>query len=354
MTHIAGFDALLGAWRKAARGKRGRAAAARFERRLADRLLCLEKRLLSGEYSPGAYRHFHIHEPKRRRVSAAPFEDRVVHHALVAAIEPRFERLFLPDSFANRQGLGTHRAVDALQRHARTHRYCLRLDVVKHFAAVDHALLLERLARSIPESDVMELVARIVATGRGVLDDEYRQVYFPGDDLLAACRPRGLPIGNLTSQFWSNCYLHPLDLFVRRTLGCRAYVRYVDDLALFADDKGRLREWRGAIIERLARLRLTVHERSAQAQPVTAGIPWLGFVVTPQRRRVKARKVRNFTRRLAAHYDAFCQGRSSFAELDASVGGWVNHVAQADTLGLRAHVLGRFDLAPGLRLRSGS
>ena len=86
-----------------------------------------------------------------------------------------------------------------------------------------------------PEPDVMRLVETIVDSGRGVLDDEYRYVRFPGDDLLAICRPRGLPIGNLTSQFWSNCYLHPVDEFVKRELGCRAYLRYVDDLALFAD-----------------------------------------------------------------------------------------------------------------------
>ena len=124
------------------------------------------------------------------------------------------------------------RAVQRLQILARRHR-CLRADVVQHFA-----ILLAILRRHIPGMDVMALVETIVASGRGVLDDEYRYVRFPSDDLLAICRPRGLPIGNLTSQFWSNCVLHPFDQFVARELGCRAYLRYVDDFALFSDSKG--------------------------------------------------------------------------------------------------------------------
>ena len=144
----------------------------------------------------------------------------------------------------------------------------------------------------------MALIERILAGGRDVLGDEYHMAWFPGDDLLAVCRPRGLPIGNLTSQFWSNCYLHRFDLFVKRELGCKAYLRYVDDFALFGDNKGVLWEWKAAFKERLAGLRLTIHENSAQVLPTVNGIPWLGFVIYPGYRKVKARKVRHATRRL--------------------------------------------------------
>lgn len=160
--------------------------------------------------------------------------------------------------------------------------------------------------------------------------------------LLALCRPRGLPIGNLTSQFWSNCHLHPLDLFVKRELGCKAYLRYVDDFALFADNKTTLGEWRQRIIERLAAMRLCVHESKAQVLPVRCGIPWLGFVVYPTHRRVKARKVVEATRCLGERYDAWRCGSISFGEFDASVQGWINHVRYADTWGLRTHVLKKF------------
>jgi hypothetical protein len=126
---------------------------------------------------------------------------------------------------------------------------------------------------------------------------------------------------------------------------CCAYLRYVDDFALFHDDKAQLAQWRAQIIDFLAtRLRLRLHERAAQALPCSAGIPWLGFVVYPGQRRVKARKVVQATRRLQALYDAWGRGDISFGEFDASVQGWINHVRYADTLGLRAHVLAKFPL----------
>jgi hypothetical protein len=176
-----------------------------------------------------------------------------------------------------------------------------------------------------------------------VLRDEYRMVYFPGDDLFAADRPRGLPIGNLTSQFWSNCYLDPFDHFVKRELRCPAYLRYVDDFALFGDDVAQLYRWKRAILARLAALRLTAHESQSQVSRCAEGIPWLGFVVYPTHRKLKARNVVHFTRRLEDNLDAFSLGAISFAELDASVQGWVNHVRYADTWGLRRHV---FDAHP--------
>lgn len=124
-----------------------------------------------------------------------------------------------------------------------------------------------------------------------------------------------------------------------RELGCRAYLRYVDDFALFSDDKGQLWAWKAAIIDRLTSLRLVIHETRAQVLPVVAGIPWLGFVVHPTHRLVKARKVRNAHRRLRSRLAAYHAGEISFGELDASIHGWINHVGHADTWGLRRHVL---------------
>lgn len=335
---IIGWDNLVLAYRRAARGKRRKASAAAFEQQIADRLIELQSELRAQSYCPGAYRHFFIHEPKRRKISAAPFRDRVVHHALCNLIEPLFERRFIPHSYANRRGKGTHRALDQLQHWAQRYRYVLRCDIVQHFASLDHIVLRDKLARFIREADVMWLVHSIVGSGAGVLAGEYTQVYFPGDDLLAVCRPRGLPIGNLTSQFWSNVYLNDFDWFVTRELGCAAYMRYVDDFVVFSDNKHELLEWRGAIITRLERERLTIHAAQAQSLPTKAGIPWLGFVVYPTHRLLKRRNAVNFTRRLSRNLDAYSEGRISFAELDASVQGWINHVRYADSWGLREHV----------------
>lgn len=337
---VTSWENLIEAYRLAARGKRGASSTARFEHQVADRLLDLERDLSQLTYQPGPYTSFFIHDPKRRKISAAPFRDRVVHHALCRVIEPVFERAFIADSYANRRGKGTHRAVDRLQQFARRHQFVLRLDIVKHFPSIDHAILAEILGRKLPEPEMQWLVAKILASGAGVLDEEYAPRWFPGDDLLAVIRPRGLPIGNLTSQFWSNCYLNPFDHFVQRELRCPAYVRYVDDFALFSDSTRQLWRWREAIVERLAEYRLTVHPEG-QVFPVSHGIPWLGFVVWPSHRRVKARNVRNFTRRLRARWEEYCADEISFGEFDASVKGWVNHVRFADTWGLRREILSR-------------
>jgi hypothetical protein len=163
-------------------------------------------------------------------------------------------------------------------------------------------------------------------------------VYFPGDSLLDRTRPRGLPIGNLTSQFWSNCYLNSLDWFVARELGCRAYLRYVDDFALFSDSKQQLQVWKARIVNYLAGLRLTIHETSAQVSPVNNGIPWLGFVVYPTHRKLKRRNVVQFSRRLERNISLYQQEAISFAELDASVQSWINHVRYGDTWGLRTNI----------------
>lgn len=332
------WENLWRAFRKAAKGKRGQIPAASFEHLVADRLAQLQDELARKAYRPGVYHHFFIHEPKRRKISAAPFRDRVVHHALCNLIEPVFDARFIADSYANRLGKGTHRALDRLQTFARGYRYVLRMDIVKHFPSLDHAILINQIARVVHDPDMLWLVEAILASGADVLADEYEMVYFPGDDLFAIHRPRGLPIGNLTSQFWSNVYMNPLDWFVQRDLGCPAYLRYVDDFALFGDDKRRLYACKQAIIEKLAELRLTVHEREAQVMPTRDGIPWLGFVVYPTHRLLKRRNAVNFTRRMEHNIDLYEAGKITFAELDASVQGWINHVRYADTWGLRRHV----------------
>jgi len=335
---IVDWSNLLLAYRKASRGKRGKPSAAGFEHQLADRLIGLQGELESQTYQPGDYVHFMIHDPKHRKISAAPFRDRVVHHALCNLIEPLFEAQFIPNSYANRKGKGTHVAVNTVQEYARRYRYVLRADIVKHFPSIDHTILYDILADTILDDQTRWLIAQIIDSGQGVLADEYEMVWFEKDDLFAPNRPRGLPIGNLTSQFWSNVYLNPLDWFIQQDLACTAYLRYVDDFALFSNSKRELYAWKQAIMQFLATLRLTIHESEAQVIRPEQGIPWLGFVVYPTHRRLKRRNAVNFTRRFVDNLDAYQAGNISFAELDASVKGWVNHVRYADTWGLRRHI----------------
>ena len=327
------------AYKNASRGKRGRGATASFEMMLADNLLELQKELEEQTYQPGGYNSFYIHEPKKRLISAAPFRDRVVHHALCNITVPYFEKLFIPDSYANQKGKGVHRALDRCTQFARSFKYVLQCDVRQFFPSVDHVVLYKTLVKMLPDESVMWLIERILASGRGVLSEEYGMVYFPKDDLFAIQRSRGLPIGNLTSQWWANCYLNPFDQFVKRELGCRGYVRYVDDFLLFSNNKHELSGWREKVVKRLERLRVILHEGSLYPKPVTEGIPFLGFQIFPEYRRLKPRKGYAFRRKMFHLLKS-----TSEEKIEASLQGWVNHVLHADTYGLRYSMLNEFQL----------
>jgi RNA-directed DNA polymerase len=335
---VCDWDNLYLAYRKARKGKRGRPPAATFEYDLEANLVQLHQELIEKTYAPGNYYSFYIHEPKRRLISAAPFRDRVVHHALCNVIEPIFDRSFISDSYANRVGKGTHHALDRAQQFARRFRYVLQCDVRQFFPSIDQAILGDILARKIADDDILWLIDRILESGVGVLSEEYEMQWFPGDDLFALNRPRGLPIGNLTSQFWANCYLNPLDHFVKRELHCAGYVRYVDDLLLFADSRQTLWAWRQAVVGRLADLRLTIHP-GAQPRPVTEGVPFLGFVVFPGHRRLKRRKVIHYRRRLKGLLQVYHAGALPTDHVTSSILGWLNHARYGDTWGLRRAVL---------------
>jgi len=339
---ICSFQNLLAAFRKARRHKADKPYVAAFEFHLETNLLQLERELQDGSYRPGSYHSFYIHEPKRRLVSAAHFRDKVVHHALINVIEPIWEARFIHDSYACRKGKGFHRAVDRAHYFLRRHRYVLKSDIVKFFPSVDHQILLDILGRRIADPATMRLIGLILQSGEGVLDDEYVMTWFPGDDLFSPIRPRGLPIGNLTSQFWANVYLNELDQFVKRELKCGPYLRYADDLLFFGDDKARLWAWQGEITCFVARLRLSLHEKKTVVFPVTDGVDWLGFRLYPTHRRLRRENVRRAVRRLKRQQVAYARGELTAEQLSHSVRSWIGHARFADTEALRRRVLGQF------------
>lgn len=345
--YICAFDNLYLAHRKARRGgKRKHPPVAEFEHDLGDNLLQLQAELLDQTYRPGPYRSFIHIERKERKISAAPYRDRVVHHALINVIGPILESRLIHDTYANRVGKGTHRALDRAQYFARRYPYTLKCDVREFFPSIDHAILRRLLARHIVCPRTLWLIDRILESGAGVLADRYTPVYFPGDDLFAVNRPRGLPIGNLTSQHWANLYLHPLDLFVKQELHCRAYVRYCDDFLLFAADKPTLHGWRAEVIGFLQTLRLTLHEEKAQVFPVKNGVDFLGWRLFPHYRRLRRDNVRHAVRRLRRQQVAFARGDMSQEHLTASVRAWLAHAAHGDTYRLRCRVMQRFIFTP--------
>jgi hypothetical protein len=342
---VCDFETLYAAYRKARMGKRGKEGAAAFERRQEEQLIALRDELRAQTYMPGLYATFYIHEPKRRLIAAAPFRDRVVHHALCSVIEPIWESLFIADNYANRVGKGTHRALDRCQQFARRYPYVLQCDVKQFFPSIDHTILSDILAWRVRDAGVLWLCERILASGVGLLPEGYEMDWFRGDDLFSALRPRGLPIGNLTSQFWANVYLNDFDHFVKREFSCPAYIRYVDDFLLFSEHKSDLHAWRGAVIERLSGLRLKLHESRAQVYPTLTGIPFLGFRIYLTHRRLKTARLISYRRKLKRLVRAAAQDPlQNLPALQTSLRGWVNHVRYGDTWGLRRKLLGSIRL----------
>ncbi len=337
--HICDFENLYQSFLNARRGKRRRPNVAAFEHNLEENLINLRQQLWQETYRPGRYTHFTLYENKPRRISAAPFRDRVVHHALVRVIEPIWERRFITDSYACRVGKGTHAALDRVTQFARQYPYVLQCDVVQFFPSIDHAVLERLLARRIADKRTMQLCHSIIASGIDIHKEAYQMQWFPNDNLLAASRPRGLPIGNQTSQFWANVYLHELDKFVKHQLRCPAYLRYVDDLLLFAPDKPTLHRWRGEISSFLQSLRLIIHPGKSRVYPVKTGIPFLGFIVYPTHRRLRRSSGIAFARRYRRKIDAYAVGALPLDRLHCSIHGWLGHVRHGNTYGLRRAIL---------------
>lgn len=319
------FENLYAAWRQAARGKRRRPDVAGYEHRLGENLASLSARLESLEWHPGGYRTFErVERGKRRLIAAAPFEDRIVHHALVNQLEPLWERRFLNWSCANRRGRGTHFALELARRGARRCRWALQLDVMRFFPSIDHAVLLEQLAPTLPNARVETLWARIIASGRDVFPGLARPALAPCDDLLSLAAPKGLPIGNQTSQFLANVVLHSLDLAVATLVKPAIAVRYVDDLVLLDDDRGRLVEGVRILGEALARLRLRFAPLKTRLLAVREGFTFVGYRILPSTVRLPRQTLSRWHRRLHRLQRASRAGLP-FERLRSAVAGLAGH-----------------------------
>ena len=335
-SQVIAFDNLHRAAFLVLRGKRGQVQAGHFFFDLEGEVLRLQRELASRTYEPGGYRSFWISDPKPRLISAASFRDRVVHHALISVIEPVFERRFAHHSYACRKGKGNHRALAQFTRWARASRYVLKLDVRKFFPSIDHDILKDTIRKTIKDREVLNLCNRIID---GSNKQEPVPIHFPGDDLLSPVRRRrGIPIGNLTSQFFANVYLDDLDHFIKERLRVRRYLRYVDDFACFSDDRAQLRRWRSDISEKLLDLRLRLNEGKSRIRQAKEGIEFLGFVVLPDRLRLNARNIRRMRHRGGLMREAYERGDIDWSSVNASLQAWNAHAAQGDTWMLRSDV----------------
>jgi retron-type reverse transcriptase len=342
---LTSWSNLLQAARQARLGKRSQPEVAAFELERERELLRIQDELRNGAYRPGRYRGFWVSEPKRRLISAAPYRDRVVHHALINIIGPLFERNFVVDSYANRLGKGTHRAVDRSQHFAQRYRYVMQFDIVKFFPSLDHAILKQQLRSRIRDERVLWLCDTIIDASN---PQEWACDYFPGDDLCTPMqRRRGLPIGNLTSQFWAIVYLHGLDNFVKRGLRCGGYVRYVDDFVIFADSKAELIAQRGAVVAFLERLRLRIHARRAQPRPTSRPTRFLGYRCWPTHRYLTKENIRRFRHRGRVLQRRYAAGELDWPGVRARLASWNAHAATANSHALRWRLLGSLSFQRG-------
>ena len=325
---------MLCAETKASRGKRLTTAAMNFHVHLETELPRLQRELETQTYQPGPYRTFTINDPKTRMISAAPFRDRVVHHALCNIVEPIFENVFIHDSYACRKGKGTHAAANRLTHFMQNRDFALKCDIYRYFPAIDHEILKTLIRKKIGCVKTLWLIDLLIDHSN---PQEPLTQYFPGDDLFTPhTRRRGLPIGNQTSQFFANIYLNPLDHFIKEKLGGSAYIRYVDDFVILEDSKDRLWDMRKQIADFLGNeLRLNLHPRKQSVDVVTSGIDFVGYRIFPRHRLLRRSSGVRFARTLRRLQRTYGGSSIGIETLRPRIMAWLGHACHADTQGLR-------------------
>jgi RNA-directed DNA polymerase len=342
------FQALFDAWREARRQKVPSENQLAFETRWIDGLLELEGQIAAGTWSPRRATCFIAQRPKARQIHAPDFADRVVHHWLVPQLEAIYEPTFIHDSYANRKGKGTHAAVRRLSAFVREVAsgqgggWYLQLDVRNFFNSIHRptlwAMLKRRMARAHVPGDVQRTVHALLrhpVQRQGVVhrSTARERARVPAHKRLENAPPGcGIPIGNLSSQFFANVYLDRLDQFVKHELKAQRYLRYVDDFVLVHRDRAQLEAWTVAIAAFLrAELRLEL-KADVRLRPLSAGVDFLGYVVYPTHVRVRRRVVRHAFSAIAASLIA-PPGR-----LRAVLASYLGHFAHANAERLRARL----------------
>lgn len=320
--HLFSLENLVRQYAACRRNKRNTANALRFEARQELNLLALRDELLARSYEPARSVCFFAVRPKLREIFAADFRDRVVHHVLVSHLEPIWERVFIHDSYACRKGKGVHRAVARLQQFMRQatangtrEAFVLHLDIRNYFMSIDKARLFEMLDARLKNDDARWLTRKLVfhdCTAAPLVkgDPRFVERLPPHKTLFRAPAGKGLPIGNLNSQFFANVYLNALDQFVKHRLRCRWYLRYCDDFVLLAHSREQLLDWRERIRGFLAeQLLLELNTARERLRPVADGVDFLGYIVRPFHLLVRRRVLGHLREKLGrAQRELMCRG----------------------------------------------
>jgi RNA-directed DNA polymerase len=331
---IVSLGNLFAAAKKALRGRSLRMPGVMFLAELEHEVVRLGRELQGGTYRPGAYHYFEIFEPKRRVVAAAPFRDRVVHHAICRVIEPLWERRFIADTYACRPGKGTHAGMRRAAALARQHPWALCCDIRRYFPSVSHRMLVSTISRVIADERLLELI--------GLILESHRPTSVTTEARVVEAAGRGLPIGNLTSQFFANVMLDPFDHFVTEVVRPGGYVRYMDDFLVFGESREQLRAIGRQVRDRLEALELDIHPDKYRLGRTRDGVDFVGYTVFADGRiRLREKSLKNFRQRYRRLLAGVKRGHVKPAAVTASVKSWVAHARHAHSEPLRADLLGR-------------
>ena len=271
------IENLYSAWHKVSLGKSSKSTILYFYRNLDENLVSIAYDLQNRTYRPGLYNRFLIKDPKERIITASPVRDRIVQHAIMNYYAPVFDRHLIYDTYACRTGKGTHKAILRAFHFAKSSRYFLKMDVRKYFYTIDHATIKTMLAKIVKDTDILRLFYIIIDS-----DDTYVD--------------KGIPIGNLTSQYFANYYLSAFDHYFKEQCHARRYIRYMDDILIFSDTKNELKHFYDLAVW-YANEKLKLAFKPKVIGSVMDGVPFLGFLVKPSgiylhkktKRRYKAR-----------------------------------------------------------------
>lgn len=316
------FANLEDAYHKAARCKRYRNEVLRFSANKEERLLDIQNHLIWKTYEQGNYRNFIVTEPKRRLISALPFRDRVMHHAVNNIMEPLLDKRFYCHSYACRKGKGMHKASETLTSWIRNLStggrkvYALKCDIRGYFQSIDHDILKAGLRRVIKDEDMLWLLDMIIDSGETEV---------------------GIPIGNLSSQLFANFYLHALDEFVKCELRARHYIRYMDDFIILSHDKAYLKDAWTAISDFVGReLRLELNPKTGIVCAKN-GVDFCGFRHWADHKKVRKSSV-NRMRKVLRAYE---KGKITPERFARSLQSWLGHIRHADSYFLEKAMLER-------------
>jgi retron-type reverse transcriptase len=325
---LVSVESLLNAWRSFKKDKNPHKDIFSFEFDLEDHLFKLHRELSDGAYKHGGYTSFYVSDPKLRHIHKAPVRDRVIHHAAVNLVGPFFERSFIFDSYASRKGKGIHKGFKRLEQFAwklsqnnTKTVWVLKCDVRRFFDSIDHAILLKLLSKKIQDDKLMSVIDVIVRSFEKS----------PG---------KGLPLGNLTSQLFSNIYLNELDQFVKRELHVRYYIRYADDFVILSRDREYLESLLSQIRAFLpSNLAVELHPGKVLLRKWHQGIDFLGFISFPYYSLVRIKTRKRMHKKVSFKVKMFRTGKIDYEKLMQSLNSYLGITTHAEGYKIRQKLL---------------